>query len=93
MANTKNISFSEKYKEEYDFLIAQDNPSRLVCELIRKYRLGEDDFESRVKDIMLKYLGNQPQVIVAEGVNNVSQSNQNSVDDIAEKISQIEDPW
>ncbi len=37
---SKMISFTEDYHEEYYFLKKQGNASRLVCELVRQYRLS-----------------------------------------------------
>ncbi len=36
----KMISFKKEYHAEYEFLIRQGNASRLVCELVRQYRLS-----------------------------------------------------
>ena len=91
-SKTKSISFKEKYSKQYDFLLEQDNPSGFVCELIKKHMEGENDFESKVKDVLIKYLGNQPQVVYQAPP--MEQHNQvQQVDDTQEKIDEIEDPW
>lgn len=90
-SKTKSISFKEKYSEQYNFLLTQDNPSGFVCELIKKHMEGEDDFESRVKDILIKYLGCQPQVIYQTPIEQTNQMQQ--IDNTQEKIEEIEDPW
>lgn len=89
---TKSISFKGSYKEQYDFLMSQDNPSRFVCELIKKHMEGEDDFESRVKDILMKYLGDQPQTVHQDTSVSVQDTSQ-PVDITQNNIDEIEDPW
>jgi len=47
----KAISFTAEYKEEYAFLKKQGNASRLVCELVRQYRLaGGGDIKTIIKN-------------------------------------------
>lgn len=91
-SKTKSISFKEKYNEQYDFLLKQDNPSGFVCELIKKHMEGEDDFEKRVKEILLKYLTNTPQVVYSNQPP-IPPSQSQEIDDIQAKIEEIEDPW
>lgn len=55
----KSISFKDEYSEEFNFLISQSNPSQFVCELIREHMNSSDNFEQRVKEVLLKYLGEQ----------------------------------
>lgn len=89
-SKTKSISFKERYKDQYEFLLKQDNPSGFVCELIKKHMEDEDDFESKVKDVLIKYFANTPQVVYS------SQSAppiQSPVEDLKSKIDQVEDPW
>lgn len=59
----KSISFKDEYSEEFNFLISQSNPSQFVCELIREHMNSSDNFEQRVKEVLLKYFGEQQQII------------------------------
>lgn len=76
----KSISFKDEYSEEFNFLSAQSNPSQFVCELIREHINSSDDFEQRVKDILLKYLGEQV----------ISNTEIKQEDDLDEDF---DDPW
>lgn len=44
----KRISFSRKYKEEHEFLDAQQNFSKIVCELVRLLRLGKVTIDGEI---------------------------------------------
>lgn len=50
MARTKNIksiSFTDEYKEEYEYVMSIKNASKYVCELIR------NDMKSKEDDVAL----------------------------------------
>lgn len=49
----KTISFTEHYKEEYEYLCNQNNSSEYVCKLIKKDRLNQND---NAEDRILKLL-------------------------------------
>lgn len=83
LANTKSISFNKYYEKEYKFLMEQSNPSSFVCELIRKHMQGDDNFENKVKDVLIRYLS----------LNNIQTIQPNVVNPPSSKIEEIEDPW
>lgn len=82
MAKTKSISFNKHYEDEYNFLMSQPSPSTFVCELIRKYMQQDDNFEDRVKDILIKYLSSNAQPMQPF-----------CTAPIENKLEEIEDPW
>ena len=80
----KSISFKDKYQDQYDFLMKQDNPSQFVCELIKNYMETENDFESKVEAVIVNYINNNFNII-----SNIS----NNKHQVNIDIQDIEDPW
>lgn len=61
----------------------QSNPSTFVCELIRKHMQGDNNFEDKVKDVLIRYLSS----------NSIQTIQPTMIDSPKDKIEEIEDPW